>query len=329
MTTVVLGWDGLDYSEAKNFGLLDRFGEHHREIKTFKNPVLEKPHTYELWPSMITGLTPDEHGIHADDYTHGGSWSSTWLNIATKISKHTVPDRLRWFVGRKIRARGHTFDMEGADYYSQNKINTLFDDYRSVPVTVPNYRSEIDEEIGMSSDRGAELAKFLNIDSDEAGNTVHRPEVSLAVLEQRLSSEVGQKLGIATSAIDREVDIVFIWLGYLDTVGHLAPVVNSEDWKRRAYEQAAEWTDFIKSQLTNSDTLISVSDHGLLDGAHSQHAYFGADTESVVDETTSILDVRDGIESVISQGGHKKGEDGTSTDEAKEVKGRLEDLGYI
>lgn len=328
MTVVVLGWDALDYRVAGELGLRDSFGEYHADLETFENPVLEKPHTYEIWPSIITGLSPEEHGIHADNYTHGGSWSSTWLNIATVVSSYTVPERIRWYVGRKIRERGHTFEMESEEYYKSNSINTLFDEGKSASIAIPNHRSKLDEELGVSSDRGADLAQYLNIDTDQDGQTVHRPKVPVEVLEQRLSSEVGQKVGAVRAGLDRNYDLIFVWLGYLDTIGHLAPVVNEDKWKRRAYEQAADWTEFLRTRLSNEDILICISDHGLIDGSHSPHAYIGSSDEALVKKVDSVLDFHDIVGGEITSSSTEE-TDETDAREAEAVRDRLEDLGYI
>ena len=62
---IVLGWDGLDVELLDRYGLGDAFGQHRTTAETYVNPVIDDPHTRELWPSMITGSHPAEHGAPA------------------------------------------------------------------------------------------------------------------------------------------------------------------------------------------------------------------------------------------------------------------------
>lgn len=327
---VILGWDALDYEVAGEFNLRNSFGAHNAELKTFVNPVLKKPHTYEVWPSIITGQMPDGHGIHAEEYTHGTSWSSTWLNIAAVVSKYTVPERLRWYVGRKIRSRGHTFETTSGSYYSENSIPTLFDDKESVTIAIPNYRSELDEQLNIVSDRGAQLSQFLNIETNNRGETIHKPKVSLPILEKRLASEAGRKIAIVRSSLNHNPDIVFVWFGYLDTVGHLAPIITDERWQRDAYEQAAEMTALIRNQLADEDILICLSDHGLQDGTHGPSAFIGSNKKEIVANIDSVLDVYEVIEQEADTDEEvSETKDQLDEDSAKDVRNRLEELGYI
>lgn len=327
MTVVVLGWDGLDYDIAEEFGISDKFGKYNKKIDTFDNPVLEKPHTYEIWPSIITGLTPDEHSIHSEKYTEGAGWSSRWLNMASIISKYTVPENVRWLVGRKIRGAGFTFDMKTNEYYENNNIRTIFDDNKSLAIAIPNYRTEEDDELDVIYDRGAQLTNFLNVDTDQNGNTVHSPKTDINTLDHRLMSEVGQKLGAIKSAINQEYSIVFVWIGYLDTVGHIQPVIEDDLLRKNAYEQAAKWTEFIRKSLDEEDTLLCISDHGLKNGGHTHAAYAGSNKD--ISDIDTVLDVKEWIVKRTTSSDEKSNDSQTNPEKAKDVKEQLEDLGYI
>lgn len=329
MTVVVLGWDGLDYELAGEYGLRSEFGLHNTRIEPFTNETIGKPHTYELWPSIITGVHPARHGIHAEEYTHGTEWSNPILNVAQLLSK-PIPDAIRWRVGRWLRGQGATFDFETADYYAEQGVDTVFDDRRSFAVAIPNYRTPIDDLLGVSPDRGADLAAFLNIETDDDGRTLHRPATSVTQLEQRLESEVGTKLGAVRAAIGQAYDLIFVWLGYLDTVGHLAPAIHDPDWQRRKYDRAMSWTADISSELDDDDILVCVSDHGLRAGAHTQDAFFGSTDPRVVDGITTIPGVRSGLERVLSHRTDTRDHSvGTDAESASAVRERLERLGYV
>lgn len=324
MTTVVLGWDGLDRDRALDWGLASRFGSHHRELEVYDNPALGKPHTYELWPSMLTGLSRDAHGIDAADYMAGESWDSTLLNAAARLSR-PLPDTVRERVGRWVRSAGATMAFETEAYYTD--LPTVFDGVDGVAIGIPNYHSPTDRAVGIDHDRAATLADFLQFGSD-GEKTQHRPDIPVNELEQRLAATVGQKLAVAQQAILQGVDLVWVWLGYLDTLGHLEPVIDSEGWLRRHYGLAADWTDFLRSELGAADTLVSVSDHGLREGAHRHAAYIGSHDERVCARVRDVTDVRGAVERVTERSGSAAPAD-TDSGAAAATRDRLASLGYL
>lgn len=336
--TVVLGWDALDYDLVTAFGLGEAFGPHTREIDTFDNPVLGEPHTTELWPSILTGVHPDEHGIHAatDD---GPEWESDTIATASRLAQGVVPERLRTEIGRVLRNRGATFAQKTPAYYEEQGLSTLFDGRRSRAIAVPNYRTAADDDAGYVVDRGGQLSEFLSI--TESSDT-NRPETSLPRLQERLVAETTKKLGAVRAGLRREYDIIFVWLSIVDTVGHLAPVVSEADagWQERTYRLAATLTEEVRAELGPADTLVCVSDHGLQDGDHTHTAIIGASDEAAIEGVESVLDVREGLERVTPNRGPSD-EDGppvreafrfggrTAAKDADEVRGQLEDLGYL
>lgn len=336
MTTVVLGWDGLDYRLAEEFDLAEAFGEHNRELSTFDNPVLEKPHTYELWPSMITGVEPSEHGIHAASEGGGAAWGNPAIALAARASQSFVPESVRTRIGRVLRSGGAGLDFKPAAYYREKGIETVFDGRRSRAIAVPNYGVERDDRLGLVVDRGADLGDFLDIDGGEEASYSLR--VPLPEVEERLVSEATRKLGVVRACLEREYDLIFVWLGYLDTVGHLAPTVDEAGWQERAYRLAADLTGEIRDALTDEDVLVSVSDHGLRDGYHTHDAYLGSTNAEAIEGVESVLDVRDGIERVT---GHREPttrpavrpayrcESEVERRDAGDVREQLEDMGYL
>lgn len=333
-TTVVLGWDGLDYDVAEAFGLVDAFGPHARRIETFANPVVGKPHTRELWPSIVTGLPPDEHGVHAVSEGSPG-WENPLVETASRLAQGVVPERVRTEIGRVLRDRGASFEHVGADYYRQEGIRTVFDGRAARAITVPNYRVDADARAEYLLDRAAQLDEFLAVREG-----TNEPRVALPALDERLVAETAKKVGAVRAALRREYDLVFVWLAYLDTVGHLAPVVADEEpgWQERAYRLAAAMTDEVRGDLADGDTLVCVSDHGLQDGEHTHDAFVGASETAAIESVESVLDVADAIDRVTPAGG-EGGDPGvrdpyryearTAARDADEVRDRLEDLGYL
>lgn len=339
--TVVLGWDGLDFDLVTEWDLADAFGPHHREIETFDNPVHGKPHTAELWPSIITGLSPEEHGIYAATADEGADWANRYITLAATLSKGVVPEGVRARIGRYLRSHGAELDVKDAAYYADHEIATAFDDRRALPLAIPNYRTPIDEELDLVFDRGAQLGQYLRIERAPDGTTRHLPRIPIHRLEQRLVAEAQKKIGVVRAAIQREYDIVFVWLGYLDTVGHLDPVVAESGWQRRAYALAAEWTEGLRQALTTDDTLVCVSDHGLQAGEHTHAAFFGVDDADLAAQVESVLDVAAALDRVTPTSAseddpairppYRMGDqsDGDVEGTADDVRDRLSDLGYL
>lgn len=337
MTTVVLGWDALDFELLEEFDLRSSFGGHSKEIDTFDNEVLGKPHTDELWPSIITGARPDEHGVYAAASEDGLEWEDNWLNLLSDLAQGVVPKRLRAAIGRYLRHSGAKQNYKNPEYYRKHGIGTVFDGRRAIPLSIPNCRTSLDTDLDVIFDRGAQLSAFTTIETLEDGTKRHTPTVPLPLLEQRLAGEASKKLGIVEAALHREYDLIFVWLGYLDTIGHVAPIVDEDGFQHRHYKQAAEWTQQLHTQLPADDELLCVSDHGLRQGAHT-HAATITSTHAGIDAVESVLDVRKYIDDITSRSGDSdnppvrepfirqgnRGEQGAS-----EVRDRLEDLGYL
>lgn len=327
MTTVVLGWDGLDHELLADYNLQSSFGERVRPIDTLVNDELDKPHTWELWPSIITGERPASHGIHADEYIES-NWQNPLLGLAARLST-PIPDAIRWRVGRWLRGRGAEMGFETAAYYRERGISTVFDDVDSFALAVPNYRSEADARFGIDHDRGAALAEYMETETDNDGQTRRTPAADPDTFAGQIEADAAEKIALTRSAIARNNDLVFVWLAFLDTAGHVAPTVqDSDEWMRDAYEVAAEYTRFINNQLDDDDSLICVSDHGLQDGAHTETACIGSSPAAAIDDVDHVLDVAPMLqaqtiaESATDPGHERSGED-------DEVHQRLQNLGYV
>ncbi|EMA53123.1 hypothetical protein [Halococcus thailandensis] len=282
-TTVVLGWDGLDRTLVEEYDLTEAFGPHYSALETFENPVLGKPHTYELWPSIITGRRPAEH-------------------------------------------------------YRRRGIPTVFDGRAARPIAIPNYRVPRDYELDIVFDRGEQFGRFLT--AGERGTESPALAASVPRLEERLAGEATRKLGIVRAALQREYDLLFVWLGFVDTVGHLAPIAGAVDpgWQERTYRLAADWTRELRTALGADDRLLCVSDHGIREGHHTPDAFVGSTEEEIPESTASVLDVRAAIDRVTPTGGDVAEPELKAThrtDErvrvrtAADVQQQLDGLGYL
>ena len=334
-TTVVLGWDGLDRTLVETYDLAEGFGPHYSALETFENPVLGKPHTYELWPSIITGRPPAEHGVHA---ATDGSDSHPALETARERVRDLAPRRLGAAFDRRFGSRGAALGLLSAAHYRKRGVSTVFDGRAARPIAIPNYRVPRDYDLDVVFDRGEQFGRFLA--AGERGTESPALAASVPRLEERLAGEAARKLGIVRAALQREYDLVFVWLGFVDTVGHLAPIAGAVDpgWQERTYRLAADWTRELRAALDEGDRLICVSDHGIREGHHTPDAFVGSTHEEIPELAESVLDVRAAIERVTPSSG------GTGDPDLKEqyrtseqarvrtaadVEEQLDGLGYL
>jgi len=339
---VILGWDGLDYDLLDNWDLRHEFGTHADKLETFDNPVLEAPHTKEVWPSIITGEHPRSHGIWASKPSEEKKvkWESKSLRMASYIGSYLFPKSARTKIGEYLINMGadtaEVYNKHDVSYYLENNIKTLFDGKQSRAISIPNYKTNRDVELEMEVDR----VSFW----EDAIDTVHmedrsmlKPLVSNADLDEELFTELYSRVGILKASMQRSYDIIFCWFGFIDTVGHLSPLVDENGFQRRHYETAANITNEIRAEMDDKDTLISISDHGIRDGIHTHDAVIASDDPSVVDQTDSVFDFRETVNSLSTD--HNCGEielknkcrfnQQLEDQPANKVEQHLKELGYI
>lgn len=303
-TTFVLGWDGLDYKLCQEFGLADDFVPHHTRSTSLDNEVLEKPDTYELWPSIITGTTSDEHGVYLiSNGGRGAGAENPIVDAATGFMHRNVSAENRVRIAIALRNRGLRLNQKKDSWYRKQGVSTVFDGYHSHAIGIPNYRTREEEDLELFDGWGEKSSRFLKIEAwEDEEKVVYRPRKSLDRLEDWLISEVGTKERIVRTSAKRDYDLVFVWFAYIDTVGHTEPAVGEKGWQRRAYENAADVTQAIHSDLSDEDTLVVLSDHGNRGSDHTHDAFFGSTDESAVKKVENVLDYRGAIEGVTHQG---------------------------
>lgn len=344
MTTIILGWDGLDPELLARWGLGDAFGEVTRSVETYSNPSVGIPHTRELWPTIITGLTPAEHGIRVTSPDSDSvAWESPWLDRLSNVANGLVPQHLRARIGERLRERGAELAVHGPDYYRENGIRTVFDGRRTRPISVPNYRldtpaggGELDKPRQRQADLLAEDGPLWAPPAKAADQMADTRLHPTPVLDEHFRAKASKRLGVVEAALQREYDLVFAWLGYIDGVGHIAPLVDEDGWQRRHYEAAARDTRRIRALARPEDTVLCVSDHGLQHGSHTHDAAVCGPAE-VVGDATELTDVARIIDDCtgsrapvggppVREAYRRVGSGGDQT--TAEVREHLEDLGY-
>lgn len=321
---IVLGWDGLDAELIEGFGLGGRFGLHQTKIETFCNEHVGEPHTMELWPSMVTGVMPDEHGVYAATDSDGVEWDNPIIDLAADVANGIVPQPWLTAIGAGLRDRGIGVNQVDAEYYDQRGVSTVFDGRNARPISIPNYQTPFDEQHGLDADRGR-LWQALDVNR-KAGDGI-LPRVDMSRVYDELGSELGARVGLTLQAMHASHDIVWTWFGVLDSVGHIQPAVDAplqRDW----YETAAAVTETVRGAAPPEATVLAVSDHGLQDGSHTHYATLCSHDPAPAADIDGVTDIREWVDEVCPRGdGDVRG--GVDAEGLAGVTETLEDLGYV
>lgn len=325
MVLVVLGIDALDpelvgQDDYPNLTLDDC-----RAIETIDSAEGE-PSTHELWPTILTGLTPEEHGLTLSD--DGVAWGNPLLDIGSRIADVVLPDTLQTRIGAWLLTNT-TADAfrTPMTYYEENGIETVFDGREATAIGIPNYVVDPDE-----TDREHELrqqmGELFQRDPDARGG--HTSADPLAFYEQCLEMVMIRLARARRGLRSRESELVFAYTSGLDLVGHVA--YDQPGLQRAAYDELDEFVGDVRSDLGKDDELLLVSDHGLQDGVHTHEAMVAATDERLVADIDSVTDVRGAIETEIDRVDHRperrvlEERDGAGGEAVRE---QLEDLGYM
>jgi hypothetical protein len=318
---VVLGWDALDLELAERYGVADSFGRYQSKIATYENEQIGEPHTLELWPSMILGQPPSEHGIRAATPDDGVDWENPLLDTASSLANGIIPQPLLTEIGARLRERGAGLDQKTAREYRNERRDVVFDG-GDRPISIPNYETEWDRRHGLDAARN-DLWESLEVDrSVDAGI---EPQVNIDTAYNILGTAYGSRLALTLAALRAGTPLVWTWFGYLDSVGHMAPAVEYP-MEAVGYLDAGCIADLIRKRAPPTTAVVSISDHGLQDGAHTDYATLAADDASVLERVTAVDELSGWIREVDPAGRTVGGEATQSTGEMAE---QLDALGYI
>ena len=323
MTVVVFGIDALDPE------LVDP-GEHpnltldaHRAIETIQS-VAGEPSTHELWPTIITGLPPAEHGLELDD---GVAWENPILRTGSTVADSVLPDAVQTRLGAWLlnNTDEDAFRMP-ASYYEERGLSTLLDGASRQAIGVPNYVVD-----GDSEDREHQLRREMGdlFERDPEAKGGHESADPAQFYEQCMEMSMIRTARVRRGLRSREYELVFGYTSGLDLVGHVSH--DRPELQRRAYDELDDIVGELRGDLRAGDELVLVSDHGLQDGLHTDEAMIAATDPDVVDAVESVLDVRAAIESLLDEGGHEpeQRDDRAGGLESEAVREQLEDLGYV
>lgn len=325
MTLVVLGIDALDHDLVDSEVHPNLTLANHRAIETIVSSAGE-PSTHELWPTIITGLPPAEHGLTLED---GVAWGNPLLEAASDVADRLVPQRMQTRIGAWLltNTQADAFRTP-ASYYEENDLATVFDEWETLAVGIPNYVTDPDEE-----DREHRLRRRMGdlFERDLEARGGHASADPAEFYEWCLEMLMVRIARVRRGLRSRRYELVFGYTSALDLVGHIA--YDIPELQERAYEEADEFVGELAGDLAEHDELLVLSDHGLQDGVHTEEAMVSGTDEAMVEAIDSVLDVRASIEKKLAAGDHAPEPhvppEGRRSERSEEVRNQLEDLGYM
>lgn len=323
MTVVVLGIDALDPDLVQADAHPNLTLESHSPIETIISTSGE-PSTHELWPSIITGLPPEEHGLVLDD---GVAWESPFVSGMSSVADYVLPDRVQTRLGAWLLTNTDADAFRTpASYYENNGIETVFDGRKSSAIGIPNYVVDTDSE-----DREHRLRRRMGalFERDPEAKGGHSSSDPVTFYEECLEMAMIRIARVRRALRSRQYELIFGYTSGLDLIGHVSH--SRSELQHGAYDELNEFVGELHRDLCEDDELLLVSDHGLQDGLHTDEAMIGGTTDAI-ESVDSVLDVRPVIEELLADDVHfpggrwdESGENGHS----EAVREQLENLGYM
>lgn len=324
MTVVVFGIDALDLDlvdteEHPNLTL-----EAHGAIETINSNAGE-PSTHELWPTIITGLRPEDHGLVLDN---GVAWENPLLRFASIAGNYVLPNRIQTRLGAwLLNNTAEDAFRAPSSYYKENDLTTVFDGRVAKAIGIPNYVVDPDTE-----DREHQLRRnmgeLFERDPDAVGG--HESADPVTFYEQCMEMVMIRTARVRRALRSRQYELVFGYTSGLDLIGHVTH--DRKDLHRGAYDELNDFVGELRDDLAPTDQLVLVSDHGLQDGLHTEEAMIASTDPDVLDSVCSVTDVRAAIQSMLDTRDHSPSHRWEQSDEgiaSREVQEQLEDLGYM
>lgn len=325
MTLVVLGIDALDPDIVGQGSYSNLTLDTYRGIDTIVSSMGE-PSTHELWPTIITGMPPEEHGLVLEE---GVAWSNPWIRLLRDSAGRFLPDSFRTKVGAWLlnQTEEDAFRMP-ASYYSDNHLETVFTGRSSKAIGIPNFVVDPDDE-----DREHELRKnmgelFERDPGEKGGHTSDDPREFYELCMEMSMIRIARTRRALRS---RSYELVFGYTSGLDLIGHVT--YDLPELQKRAYSEIDDFVGELRGDLEeDEDELLLVSDHGLQDGVHTKEAMVAGTDQEMVDSIGSVSDVKSALDRELSDGEHEPESSEMwerSVEGEDKVRDQLEDLGYM
>lgn len=294
----IVGIDALEHSLVEKWNLKNLKQEEYGKVKLPISSKHEGPFTPEMWASFITGKTPDEHGIHS---------YKKWSNPIIRFLKPIYFDHIRPILkflhlplpkGSHLKKAGFSYKTYGKEDLN---CETIFDMIpKSKAISVASY-NEGTEAVDI-------IRKYFSEDEDK----INRKKVdkeSREVFEKRKKEFL--------NSIKKDYRLLMVYFHAPDTLQHV--FYYDEKYIRDLYEELDKMVGKVKNMIDKDDLLIVISDHGQLNGKHTNYAFYSLNKKLNI-ENPNLTD----FFSLI-----KKQFGIPSKEEEKEIKKHLEELGYF
>lgn len=297
-TVAILGIDAADYELCKEWNCSNLLADTHRHIDSFSHSI-DVPATLEVWPSIATGLQPQEHGITLSPTDRDSENLLYRLGIRVNQSlPNPLQDRIRRFKEQQMNST-----------YPQTSSPTIF------------------------SQKGGSVYNWPGVTpchdwrrEGEWFKAVLGGEMSEQEFYKRHLGDVGKGVGWLAAQEQANIPVAGVHIHMLDHMGHLYAKRPNE--LRRAYEDVDALVGCLRESV---DTLVVISDHGMqsnqLDdsdpGVHSWRSFVAA-TGKYDALPESVLDVNNWLLELVSD----ETDDQTTTTVDAPTE-HLRDLGYL
>jgi len=325
MTLVVFGIDALDPDIVDSETHRNLALHSHKAIETIVSESGE-PSTHELWPTIITGLPPEEHGLVLGN--DGVAWGHPLLEFGSQVADVVLPGPLQSRIGAWLltNTKADAFRTP-ASYFERNDIATVFDAWRSKAIGIPNYVVD-----GNNHDREHSLRTSLGdlFERDPSATGGHRSADPESFYNDCLEMAMVRTARIRAALRSRAFDLVFGYTSALDLVGHVA--YQSPGMQEAIYEEMDEFVGELRADLNGDDDLLILSDHGLQNGIHTDKAMVAATDPDLISPVESVTDIRETVEDHLEGTNFSAGGREFATErsgDATAVREQLEDLGYM
>ncbi|PTD94218.1 hypothetical protein C9439_03995 [archaeon SCG-AAA382B04] len=289
---IVVGIDALEYDLVNKWRLENLLLENNKKISTPEDIYL---HTKILWPTIITGKHPRDHGIQEGDI---GSWENTILEKSSNILDKILPESIKRFLSIFLRKIGFEHSSRDKDYYKEKNIETIFSGLRTKAIDVPQYN-----ETGISDEIKNKMDRSFS-DFNEAEKFINKCKEEFEIKSKEL-----------INSLNEPIDLVMCYFYSLDGLQHVFH--SDEEFLKEWYKKFDELIGTIKEEASDEDEIIVVSDHGIKNGKHTDYAFFSSYKEEL--KVESILDVKKEIQEITKK--NRKNHE--------EIKEELNNLGYI
>lgn len=325
MTLVVFGIDALDPEIVDSETHRNLALKSHKLIDTIVSESGE-PSTHELWPTIITGLPPEEHGLLLED--DGVAWGHPLLELGSQVADVVLPGQLQSRIGAWLltNTQADAFRTP-ASYFERNDLSTVFDAWRSKAIGIPNYVVD-----GDRYDREHSLRMSLGdlFERDPSATGGHRSSNHESFYYKCEEMAMVRTARIRAALRSRNYELVFGYTSAMDLVGHIA--YQSPGMQEAIYEAMDELVGELRADLEGEDELLLLSDHGLQKGTHTDNAMVAATNPDLISAVESVTDIRSTVEKHLKTCDFPSGgrEFDTARDaDATAVREQLEDLGYM